>query len=102
MRAGVHDDINRFQYKRSDAGSIAFAGGTTNPLIGLDIPVESVKLIGGSSIAFTDNVVLNFTSGNFVTAVGGEWVFGSGGSISIAMTQATSSKLTLPGSFHLS
>jgi hypothetical protein len=78
------------------SGTISYAGGT-NPLIGTDIQVFAVKTDSGNPILFTDNVVLNFTTGNFITSAAGDWSFGSGGSISIVDT--TKSETFLTGSF---
>ncbi|MFI5330512.1 MAG: hypothetical protein ACHQ2F_05670 [Desulfobaccales bacterium] len=88
-----------FNISAPNSGSISFAGGTA-ALIGLDIPVASVKLTGGSSIPFTDNVLLNFTTGNFVTAVGNDWVFGGGGTISIADATPATPVTYLIGTFN--
>ena len=75
------------------SGSITFAGGTDNPLIGIDIPVDWVAGLGTPSHSnppsylITDGK-LNFKTGNFISYYSPArlWTFDGGGSISITGT----------------
>jgi hypothetical protein len=86
------------------SGSINFAGGTNNPLIGINIPIVSVAGLGtplhsNPSPPLPPIVypitggVLNFTTGNFAAYYGppvlpglNTWVFNGGGELTIAGT----------------
>jgi hypothetical protein len=71
----------------SDTGSISYAG-SSGPLVGEDIDVDQVSLLGGGDIHPLTGAVLNFQTGNLTNfdpgvGYGRMWTFGGGGYISI-------------------
>ena len=75
------------------AGTVSYAGGAA-PLVGANIPIigvtgvdtpQNANPVVPAAITGSCSTVgcLNFTTGNFVSLVGGVYTFGSGGSISI-------------------
>jgi hypothetical protein len=68
-------------------GNISYAGGAT-PLIGAGISVDNVVGLGtplnnGVTVPLS-GYFLNFSSGNFTGSTSNSWIFGPGGSISVA------------------
>jgi hypothetical protein len=69
----------------SDSGTIMYDG--TNGLVGTDISVDDVSLLGGSAFSLT-NGLLNFNTGDLTNynpsgTLGREWDFAGGGYITI-------------------
>jgi hypothetical protein len=93
-----------FAIPAPNAGTISYAGGTTNPLVGTGITVASVVGImtpmnNGTTLTIT-NGVLAFTTGNFVNNVGNTSNFAAGGSLTITGTAgAVASGTLLSGTF---
>ena len=68
--------------------SITFAGGTGNPAVGSGIAITNVQGVDNTPLnngAFLNisGGVLSFTSGNFTSSTATQWLFGSGGTITI-------------------
>jgi hypothetical protein len=73
----------------TDTGTFTYAGGAT-PLMGMNILIGDVTGISTpSNNGVTDMItsgLLSFTTGDFVSLVGGVYTFGAGGSITITGT----------------
>ncbi len=77
----------------SSSGSISYAGGSTDPLIGTNIEVDRLVGIGTPSNAGTPlacvSCILAFSSGNFITSSLQTWTFAGGGVIGVIGTIPT-------------
>lgn len=70
----------------SDTGMISYDG--TNGLVGSNIDVDQVSLLGGGPVHSLTNGILNFNTGDLISynpsgSIGREWTFGGGGFITI-------------------
>jgi len=72
-------------------GTVSYAGGPTDPLIGSAIIVDSVFGVNtpqNGSTHIVNQGFLNFTSGPFVSFSNGVYTFGPGGAVSFTITGA--------------
>lgn len=69
------------------SGTVSYAGGTTNPMVGTGIEIVDIIGLGTSSNAGTavtcSSCTLSFTTGNYTGFSGDTWDFLAGGTIQI-------------------